>query len=630
MFDWQYSFEEEQPVGGGEQARSVRLLSGLLAGTILVTIFTGVGFWLSSGETGVLAIFTIALLAQLPAWLLLRRGRLRPAALVLSSLLWLFFATLSMVQGGIESEQSFGLLVVIILAVLMLGARAGLVFTLLSIGWQFFLNLRLPHLNAMYLLVPEEVWPRTVSISIFFLMGYLLIMLAHRNLRLALQEARDLQERYRSLFEQSNDAVFIRGLELPFRTRANQRAAEMLGYSLDELSELALTDLVAAKDRPLDAAALERLLAGEPLPPYELRLVRKSGDEIEAEINSTLIHDRSGQAVFLQSIVRDITARKGIETRLREIEQRYQALFESTNDAVYLMDLDLVHVAVNPQGAAVLGYRPEEMLGRSALDFIAPEEASNPANIRAALLAGKPVPIYERTMLRKDGSRITAEISAGLVYGKEGQPLYIQSVIRDITWRKKLEDRLTHSLMETEELARTDSLTGLKNRRAVEEYAVTELQRAVREGTALSVMMLDMDHLKSINDTHGHQAGDSALQHFAGLLTSGIRAYDCAGRWAGDEFVLVLPGARVNDAEALAERIRQALATQPVMVAGQPLTLQASIGVAALPEVAASVTLDDLMRWADEALYLAKENGKGGVRLYLPSAGEGGAGTPSP
>lgn len=618
MFELRREFAELLGLSERIANRDARLLARVLASAMLLTVFTGALAWVVSGEPSALYVFSLALLMQLPPWLLLRRGRVKPAAALLCALMWLFFATFSLVQGGLESEQIFGHLLVMILAVLLIGARAGLLFTLLSIGWQVFLGFGLTHLNSIYLLIPREYWPRWASTSVFLLMGYILLVLTYRNLQAALAESRQLEERYRSLFEQSNDAIFIRGLELPFRTYANPRAASLLGYSLEELAERSLADLAAPEEQADDSAMLERLLAGEDLPPYERRLRCSTGGILLTEIRASLVRDGNGRPMYLQSIVRDITDRKRTETRLREIERRYQALFESTNDGVFLLELDLSIAGINLQGASMLGYAPDEMLGRPVAEYVAPEERHQPANVRDVLLGGQVMPIYERTFIRGDGSRLTAEVSTGLVYDDQGRPLYIQSIVRDITWRKKLEDQLTNSLVETEVLARTDSLTGLMNRRAVEEYAEAQINRAYRESTALSVVMLDMDQLKEINDTYGHQSGDEALKLFAELLMSRKRAYDCAGRWAGDEFVLVLPGAHLDEAQAMADRLAETMRSRPLQIGDKPIHLQASVGVATLPLKGKPVRLDDLVRWADAALYRAKQAGRGQVRVHLP------------
>ncbi|TAK12574.1 MAG: GGDEF domain-containing protein, partial [Anaerolineae bacterium] len=449
------------------------------------------------------------------------------------------------------------------------------------------------------------------------IMGYILLALTYRNLREALEESRSLEGRYRSLFEQSNDAILIRSLDLPFRTLANVRAAQLLGYDLDDLMQLSLTDLAVPEEREEDARVLERLLAGEAVPAYERRLLRSDGQQIVAEINATLTRDEAGRPQYLQSIIRDITHRRETHMRLVATEQRFHALFESTNDGVFLFGLDMINLAVNSRGAAMMGRTPDEIVGRPVMDFVVPEERQQAVNVRDVLLSGNPLPIYERTMLHKDGSHVIVEISAAMVVDDEGRPLYIQSIARDITWRKKMEEQLTYSLKETEQLARTDSLTGLMNRRAVEEFSFSQIQRALRENTPLSVVMLDMDDLKEINDTHGHQAGDKALKHFASLLNHSKRGYDCAGRWAGDEFVLVLPGTRLADAERMSERLQEMMRQQPLAFEGRSVTLGASIGAAELPlKSGLNYSLDDLVRWADTALYAAKQQGKGLVRLH--------------
>lgn len=621
MLDLRRQFASRAGLGEDQSLRDARLLANVLASAMFITLLTAAVVWLHARSAAVFFVFGVALLMQIPPWLLLRRGRLMLAAGLLNGLMWLFFATLSMVQGGLASEQVMGHLLVIILAVLLQGVRVGFVFTGLSVLWQGFLAFGLPELKNVYQFIPESFWPRWASVSVFFLMGYILLALTYRNLREALEESRSLEERYRSLFEQSNDAILIRSLDLPFRTLANQRAAQLLGYDLDDLMQISLTNLAVPEEREEDARVLERLLQGEDVPAYERRLLRSDGQQIVAEINASLVRDAAGKPQYLQSIIRDYTRRRESHLRLKATEQRFQALFESTNDGVFLFGLDMINLAVNPQGAAMMGRTPDEIVGRPVMDFTAPEERNQPENVRDALLSGKRLPMYERTMLHKDGSRIIVEISAAMVVDDEGRPLYIQSIARDITWRKKLEEQLTHSLQETEALARTDSLTGLMNRRAVEEYSASQVQRALRENTPLSVVMLDMDDLKEINDTYGHQSGDEALKHFAGLLNHSKRGYDCAGRWAGDEFVLVLPGTRLEDAERMAERLQEMLHQQPLKLDGHAVTLGASIGAADLPlKSGLNYTLDDLVRWADTALYAAKQQGKGQVRLHHHSA----------
>jgi two-component system cell cycle response regulator len=190
----------------------------------------------------------------------------------------------------------------------------------------------------------------------------------------------------------------------------------------------------------------------------------------------------------------------------------------------------------------------------------------------------------------------------------------------------KLQERLVASRQSMEKLAMHDTLTGLLNRRAIHDRALAELNRR-RRGSAhapLSIIMLDIDHFKSINDSYGHDAGDLALQVVADLLTGQLRSYDGLGRWGGEEFLMLLPGTALAEACAVAERIRANLAkAKPALPDGTRVSLSASLGVAAIDESDAGPVgeqwLDHLVRAADQALYRAKSRGRNRVVSAQPA-----------
>jgi diguanylate cyclase (GGDEF)-like protein len=156
-----------------------------------------------------------------------------------------------------------------------------------------------------------------------------------------------------------------------------------------------------------------------------------------------------------------------------------------------------------------------------------------------------------------------------------------------------------------ERLSRTDPLTGLGNRRHVEERLAAELARARRHGVELSLLVLDLDGLKAVNDRHGHKAGDAALRRVAAAIAQSSRASDVAGRWGGDEFVVLAPDTASEDAAALAERIRR-LAREAAGGEEAAPPLSVSIGVASL---APADDPEGLLRRADAALLEAKHQG---------------------
>jgi diguanylate cyclase len=177
--------------------------------------------------------------------------------------------------------------------------------------------------------------------------------------------------------------------------------------------------------------------------------------------------------------------------------------------------------------------------------------------------------------------------------------------------------QLTHELSQAriaaERLARVDELTGLSNRRAFRELAEQNLAQARRYAQPTAVVMLDVDHFKQINDRFGHAAGDLALKAVAETICRCLRQSDVAGRWGGEEFSVLLPQTAAADALSLAERLREAVTSSPVVFEGQRIDLTASFGVAAARRDAPA--LDELVRQADEALYEAKQSGRNRVAL---------------
>lgn len=164
-----------------------------------------------------------------------------------------------------------------------------------------------------------------------------------------------------------------------------------------------------------------------------------------------------------------------------------------------------------------------------------------------------------------------------------------------------------------EQFANTDALTGVSSRRAFLGSLEAELVRARRHGENLSLLMLDIDHFKRINDGYGHPAGDAALQAFAATCARLLRAHDLFGRLGGEEFAIALPHTSVEGARCVAEKIRLATAESAITTPAGELTLTVSIGVASAQ--AQPDNVDHLIARADRALYEAKQNGRNQVRV---------------
>jgi diguanylate cyclase (GGDEF)-like protein len=204
---------------------------------------------------------------------------------------------------------------------------------------------------------------------------------------------------------------------------------------------------------------------------------------------------------------------------------------------------------------------------------------------------------------------IVAEVTANSALNIGSAVVYmVVALIFQLTLVALVVSRL---LSELRRASRHDALTGLLNRRAVDEALAAEAQRARRLGVPFTVLMLDLDHFKSINDTHGHAAGDRALQHLATLFTSQMRDIDRVGRYGGEEFVVLLPGTPLEQAYPLAQRLCERVAALPPMWRDAPLPVTVSIGLAEW--LGNSDGLPALLARADAALYRAKEDGRNRV-----------------
>ena len=192
----------------------------------------------------------------------------------------------------------------------------------------------------------------------------------------------------------------------------------------------------------------------------------------------------------------------------------------------------------------------------------------------------------------------------------------LRARVRTQVKRKRYTDFLRSRLEQTVEMAVLDPLTALHNRRYLSSHLVTLFEESADRGRALSVLLIDVDHFKAINDTHGHDAGDDVLRELALRLRRNIRGIDLACRLGGEEFVVVLPDTSPDSACLVGERLRQCIAAAPFVVGGhnRPVNVTASMGVAALEYE--NDTPDVILKRADQALYCAKRDGRNRVFSY--------------
>lgn len=257
--------------------------------------------------------------------------------------------------------------------------------------------------------------------------------------------------------------------------------------------------------------------------------------------------------------------------------------------------------------ARILGYDSSaDLLGAREDEPLRPfSDAEEQERLLGALLEHGVVANLQVRMSRKDGSLVWVEISAHTRSDPKRSTTVIEGVLSDITDRKRM-------LEELRQLATIDSLTGLYNRRHFLELCERELHRTRRYRLDVGLLMVDVDHFKTVNDTHGHDIGDQVLRLIARLCRDNLREADVLGRLGGEEFAALLPHASLREAGEVAERLRGAIAeTAFPLPDGQMLRFTISIGACAV--AAETGTTGDLLKAADRALYIAKRDGRNRV-----------------
>jgi diguanylate cyclase (GGDEF)-like protein/PAS domain S-box-containing protein len=293
------------------------------------------------------------------------------------------------------------------------------------------------------------------------------------------------------------------------------------------------------------------------------------------------------------------------------LDRQLKALSRYANDIVLLFNGAGQVLDANDRALDAYGYARDEMLRLKAPQLWV--AGALESFLKGFQIEGHPESIRsEAVQVRKDGSTFPVELSSREF--KEQGATYFQVIIRDITERKRAEDEVLALQDQLREQATRDSLTGLYNRRFLDDAMERELFIAERSGHPISVIMGDLDHFKIINDTHGHLAGDAVLRAFSALVQHLSRRSDISCRYGGEEFLLVLPGLTKELARERADQLRRRLEALPVAFGDQLIGVTASFGVAAFPQD--GVSREALIAAADHALYAAKESGRNRVSTW--------------
>ena len=419
----------------------------------------------------------------------------------------------------------------------------------------------------------------------------------------AIHALRESERRFRTLLQDIR-SVAVQGYGVDGTVHYWNRASEELyGYSSAEAFGRKLWELIIPAEM---ANEVQRNIddmsqSGEPAPSQEYQLKHKDGSDVMV-FTSHAIHAEPGHAPEFYCIDIDITERKRNEAQLDKLSQ----VVEQSPAMVIITDLSGVIEYANPFFSKVTGYAVDDVIGTNFKTFqlngMTEEEYRK---LWQQLEAGEDWhgEVHNK---RKNGSNYWERVLISPLRDRQGEICNYISIREDISAHKEYEQQLQHQ-------ATHDALTGLVNRSLLKDRITQAAHQAQRNSKAAALILLDLDGFKAINDTLGHSIGDELLCECASRLTKAVRETDTVARLGGDEFVVLLTEVtNLESVAVIAEKILTCL-NKPFHLAGQDLSLSASIGISLCPQDAGDH--NNLIRFADIAMYQAKKK-KGCFSFY--------------
>jgi diguanylate cyclase (GGDEF)-like protein/PAS domain S-box-containing protein len=348
---------------------------------------------------------------------------------------------------------------------------------------------------------------------------------------------------------------------------------------------------------------------------YKLNLITRYNEKVSVSLYGRILYDKHNEELGTIGFLFDIRERLKMEEELRSSKEQYQDLIEKAGEGIYIRQ-EHKFVYFNKKFKEMLGYTDDDEIRELPIFQVIDEEAfEHCSKLYEQILLGKKVTMpYESIFKRKDGSKIYVEVNINPVEynGKSA----VQGFVRDITDKKKLEDKLKEINKKLLELSIKDELTGLYNYRYFIDKLREKFIESKRYNIELSLMVIDIDDFKKVNDTYGHLAGDHILKEIAIILKSNVREIDTVARYGGEEFVILLPHIAIDKAEKIALRICNEISNNKFIFDDNIIRTTVSIGVSSFEKDFLKDEIE-LIKFADDALYQVKNSGKNNIKSFI-------------
>jgi diguanylate cyclase (GGDEF)-like protein/PAS domain S-box-containing protein len=409
------------------------------------------------------------------------------------------------------------------------------------------------------------------------------------------------RRQWEQCFDDTSRGICVANAQTNLVERVNVAFAKMHGGVPADFVGMHGTQFYSSAAR---SRALERVRMadhGESLE-YETEHVRLDGSPFPIQVELITTPALPGQAGYQIAWVRDLSAQRQVERAGREASVRFETAFANAPVGMAIVGLDGRWVRTNDAVGKLTGYNARELGELTFQDITHPDDLDSDLELLRQTIAGE-IPGYEieKRYVTKQGQSVWSLLSVSMVRDADGEPSYFISQIQDISAHKRMEERLRH-------LADCDPLTDLWNRRRFDEELARQEARCARYGDQATLLMVDLDEFKAVNDTYGHKMGDAAILAVAHILRDRLRKSDSVARIGGDEFAVLLVNVDIDHAYVLAEGLRAAIGALNVSDGEGTASITASVGVTTIHETI--VAGRDPLTRADRAMYRAKKAGR--------------------
>ncbi len=345
---------------------------------------------------------------------------------------------------------------------------------------------------------------------------------------------------------------------------------------------------------------------------YKINLFTRYKEKVPVALYGRILYDFNDEEVGSIGFLFDIRERLKMEEELRKSKEQYQDLIEKAGEGIYIRQ-DHKFVYFNKKFKEMLGYTDDDEIRELPIFQVIDEKAfEHCSKIYEQILKGKKVTLpYESIFRRKDGTSINVEITINPI--EYNNKPAVQGFVRDITDKKKLEQKLIEMNKKLLELSIRDELTGLFNYRYFIDKLHEKYIESQRYNIPLSLLVIDIDDFKKINDTYGHLAGDFILKEISIILKSNVREIDTVARYGGEEFVILLPYITIENAAKIAKRICNEISNHHFIYDSKIIHVTVSIGISSFDKEVVN-NEHDLIKLADDAMYQVKNSGKNNIR----------------